>query len=86
VFREAGIQVCIITISRPSQENLCSTLFAAVYKRPEGGLFAFCFLSLTFTLEGFLGYGFWLLLWAFWCGKFLEGKRITKGKLLKGNV
>jgi hypothetical protein len=33
-----------------------------------------------------------LLLWAFWCGKLLEGKRITegkriaKGKLLKGKV
>jgi hypothetical protein len=38
----------------------------------------------------FLGFGFWLLLWAFWYGKLLEGKRITegkriaKGKLLKG--
>jgi hypothetical protein len=33
-------------------------------------------LSLTFTL-GFCFLGLWLL--AFWCGKFLEGKRITKG-------
>jgi hypothetical protein len=58
----------------------------AVYKRTTeggqgfffggGGLFAF--LPLTFTL------GFSLLLWTFWCGKLLEGKRIAKGKLLKG--
>jgi hypothetical protein len=26
----------------------------------------------------------WLLFWAFWCGEILEGKRIAKGKLLKG--
>jgi hypothetical protein len=25
-----------------------------------------------------------LLLWAFWCGKLLEGKRIIEGKTLKG--
>jgi hypothetical protein len=59
--------------------SLCSTPFAAVYKR---------------TLKedrGFLGrFGFWLwlwaLLWAFWCGKLLDGKRITEGKeFLKGN-
>jgi hypothetical protein len=24
------------------------------------------------------------LLWAFWCGKLLEGKRITEEKILKG--
>jgi hypothetical protein len=42
--------------------------------------------------EGFrlLLFAFDFLLWAFWCGKLLEGKRITegkriaKGKLLKG--
>jgi hypothetical protein len=40
--------------------------------------------------EVFLGFGFWLLLWGFWCEKLLEGIRITegkkiaKGKLLKG--
>jgi hypothetical protein len=45
------------------------------------------FLPLAFTW-GF--FGLWLLLWAFWCGKLLEekriteGKRIAKGKLLKG--
>jgi hypothetical protein len=41
---------------------------------------------------GFFAFGFCLgfSLWAFWCGKLLEGKRITegkriaKGKLLKG--
>jgi hypothetical protein len=33
---------------------------------------------------GFFHFGLWL--WAFWCGKLLEGKRITEGKeLLKGN-
>jgi hypothetical protein len=57
--------------------------------------------GLAFGLEGFLGFGFGgfglgfgliHLLWAFWCGKLLEGKRITegkriaKGKLLKGKV
>jgi hypothetical protein len=70
-------------------ESLCSTLFAAVYKRPaEGGLKAFCLLPLAFTL----GFGLGLLLWAFWCGKLLEGKRIiegkriAKGKLLKGKI
>jgi hypothetical protein len=31
----------------------------------------FCFLPLAFYLG--------LLLWAFWCGKLLEGKRITEG-------
>jgi hypothetical protein len=48
-------------------QSLCSTLFAAVYKRTvEGGP------------EDFWGFG--LLLLAFWCGKLLEGKRITEGK------
>jgi hypothetical protein len=43
-------------------------------------------LPLAFTL----GFGLGFLLWAFWYGKILEGKRITeekriaKGKLLKG--
>jgi hypothetical protein len=48
-----------------------STLFAAV-KTPEAGRGAFAF-------------GFWLLpfralLWAFWCGKLLKGKRVIEGK------
>jgi hypothetical protein len=37
--------------------------------------------------EGFLAFGFLpfgALLWAFWCGKLLEGKRIIEGKMLKG--
>jgi hypothetical protein len=49
-------------------------------------------LLLAFTL-GFGGFfGLWLLLWAFCCGKLLEGekvtegKRIAKGQLLKGKV
>jgi hypothetical protein len=68
-------------------ESFCSTLFATVYKRPpEGGLGAFCFLPLAFGLEDFWGLGFLgsfaliLLLWDFWCGKLLEGRRITEGK------
>jgi hypothetical protein len=40
----------------------------------EGGQEAFAFCLWLF--------GLWLLLllWAFWCGKLLEGKRITEGK------
>jgi hypothetical protein len=62
----------------------------------EGGLgaFAFCLLGLYFGLSDFL-LGFWLfalggflplnigkrlLLWVFWYGKLLEGKRIIEGK------
>jgi hypothetical protein len=62
------------------------------YKRPlkeEEGLYCFCLLGLYFGLLGFL-LGFFtlnigknLLLWAFWCGKLLEGKRIIEGKMLK---
>jgi hypothetical protein len=52
----------------------CSSLFAAVYKIPlkeEEGL-----------LLGFL-----VLLWAFWCGMLLEGKRIVEGKrVTQGNL
>jgi hypothetical protein len=81
----------------PLPKSLCSTLVAAVYKRPaEGGLEAFCFLPWGFGGLGFwdfgLGFGLIFLLWAFWCGKLLkgnritEGKRIAKGKLLKGKV
>jgi hypothetical protein len=71
-------------------ESLCSTLFAAVYKRPleEGmGFFAFCLWLLLWDLEGFFGFGL-----GFCCGKLLEGKRISegkriaKGKLLKEKV
>jgi hypothetical protein len=65
----------------PLPESLCSTLFAAVSKRllKEGwGLFAFCLWLLLWALEEFGG--LILLLWAFCCGKLLEGKRITEGK------
>jgi hypothetical protein len=68
---------CCNDTSLPS--SLCSTLFAAIYKVPaEGrlGAFAFCLCLLLWALDGFL-------LWAFWCGKLLKGKRIPKGKLLK---
>jgi uncharacterized RDD family membrane protein YckC len=53
-------------------------------------LFAFGLFALEGVLGFGLGFGFVLLLWVFWCGKLLEGKRITegkrmtKGKLLKG--
>jgi hypothetical protein len=46
----------------------------------------------AFWVWVFWGFGLILLRWAFWCGKLLEGKRITewkriaKGKLLKGKV
>jgi hypothetical protein len=38
-----------------------------------------------FALGGFLplNIGKKLLLWAFWCGKLLEGRRIVEGKMLK---
>jgi hypothetical protein len=72
----------------PLLKSFCSTLFAVVYKRlTEGGLFA---LPCTFWAWVFFNFGLILLLWAFCCGKLLEGKRITegkridKGKLLKG--
>jgi hypothetical protein len=90
-FREAGTQVSPVTMPCPS----CSTLFAAVYKRPtEGGLgaCAFAFLRLYFGLLDFRLFALGvflplnirkkLLLWAFWCGKLLERKR--REKLLKG--
>jgi hypothetical protein len=39
-----------------------------------------------FASGGFLplNIGKKLLLWAFWCGKLLEGKRIAEGKMVKG--
>jgi hypothetical protein len=37
-------------------------------------------LLLVFGLKGFGDFGLILLLWAFWCGKLLEGKRIAEGK------
>jgi hypothetical protein len=68
-------------------QSLCSTLFASVYKRPTegglGGFFAFAF-DVYFGLWRVLG--LWLLLWAFWCGKLLEGKRITEGKRIAGKL
>jgi hypothetical protein len=74
-FRESGTQISPVAMSQPLCENCCSTLFATGYKRPsEGGrkAFAFCL---------------WLLLWAFGCGKLLEGKRITEGKrIAKGKL
>jgi hypothetical protein len=72
VFREAGMQVSPVTMSHPS-------LWlhpACCCKRPlkeEEGHFAFCILLFPFGA----------LLWAFWCKKLLEGKRIVEGKMLK---
>jgi hypothetical protein len=48
-------------------------------------LLAFGFGGL-FGLGFFLGFGLILLLWAFWCGKLLEGKRITEGKKIAGKL
>jgi hypothetical protein len=42
------------------------------------GLFAFCLWLLFWALACVFHFG--LLLWASWCGKLLEGKRITEGK------
>jgi hypothetical protein len=32
------------------------------------------------------GFHFGLWLWTFWCGKLLEGKRITEGKRIAGKL
>jgi hypothetical protein len=61
------------------------------YKRPLkeeegflllGGFTLGFLLGFFFALEGFLplNIGKKLLLWAFWYGKFLEGKRFIEGK------
>jgi hypothetical protein len=68
----------------PLPENLCSTLFTTVYKRlAEGGCQAFVGEAFCSLLKAF-AFGF-LTEKPFWCGRFLEGKRIAEGKrLLKG--
>jgi uncharacterized RDD family membrane protein YckC len=73
VFREAGnagFSCYNVTESRATAQP-CLPLFI---KEPlkEG---------LRFLAFGFY-FGLWLgfLLWAFWCGKLLEGKGITEGK------
>jgi hypothetical protein len=78
---------------RTPPKSLCSTLFAAIYKRPEGGLeTSLALVWRAFWAWVFEGFGLILSLWAFWCGKLLEGERITegeripKGKLLKGKI
>jgi hypothetical protein len=50
------------------------------------GFWTFCLAFGFFALGGFLSLniGKKLLLWAFWCGKLLEGKKIVEGKMLKG--
>jgi hypothetical protein len=60
----------------------CLLLFIKDPLKEEGGL------GLGLWLFGALafGFGFCFLFFVFWCGKLLEGKRITEGKeLLKGN-
>jgi hypothetical protein len=78
-FREAGAQISPVTVSR-LPENCCSTLFITGYKRlTEGGHQALVLGAFAIALR--------LLLMgkAFWCGRFLEGKRIVEGeRLLKG--
>jgi hypothetical protein len=44
----------------------------------------FYFFPLAFALGSF--WRLWLLHWAFWYGKFLEGKRITEGKRIAGKL
>jgi hypothetical protein len=57
-----------------------------LYKRPAEagwGAFSFAFgfwFGGLFGLGFFWGFGLILLLWAFWCEKLLEGKRISEGK------
>jgi hypothetical protein len=68
----------------PLPEILCSTLFAAIYKRPtEGGgreTLAFCLWLVLWALEGFLDFGFCFGL--FGVGSFWKGKELLKGKEL----
>jgi hypothetical protein len=54
------------------QELLLHPVYWLFIKDPEGGRGAFAF-----------GFGLGFSLWAFWCGKLLEGKQIGKEKLLK---
>jgi hypothetical protein len=94
-FREAGLQISPFTMSHPSLRASappCLLLFLKALLKEGWGLLAFCLWLLVWRAFGGFGLGFGLihLLWAFWCGKLLEGKRITegkriaKGKLLKG--
>jgi hypothetical protein len=85
-FIEAGIQVSPVIMSCPSiplPKSLCSTLFAAVYKRPsEGGLEGFLLFCLwLFGLESFSDLSF-LGLWldSFALG-FLVWESFKKGKV-----
>jgi hypothetical protein len=56
-------------------KSLCSTLFAAGYRRPaEGGLEAFCF-----YFGGFLSFGFGYCFGLFGVGRFWKGKELLKG-------
>jgi hypothetical protein len=84
VFREAGMQVSPVAMPHPSPwlHPVCC------YKRPlkeEEGMLLFGALLWAFghfALGDFLPLNLEkkLLLWAFWCGKFLEGKIIIEGK------
>jgi hypothetical protein len=74
------MQVSPATMSRPSPRAsaaLCLLLFIKGPLKEGLGL-----LLLPWALASVFPFG--LLLWAFCCGKLLEGKRIAKGKLLKG--
>jgi hypothetical protein len=53
------------------------------YKRPlkeEEELLPFAFWAFAFWGSTLSFWLFGALLWAFWCGKLLEGKRIIEGK------
>jgi uncharacterized membrane protein len=67
-FRKAGMQVFPVAMSclfRRASAPPCLLMFIKGPLKEDWRLFAFCL---------------WLLLWAFWCEKLLEGKRITERK------
>jgi hypothetical protein len=66
-FREAGMQVSPVKRSRPSPRATTPPCLLLFIKGPLKEGWGFC--------SWLLG----ALLWAFWCGKLLEGKRIFEG-------
>jgi hypothetical protein len=81
MFREAGTQVSLVTMSLPSPRTTAPPCLPLAIKdslKEDAGLFALDFLS--FELWAF---GFWFL--AFWMWRLLEVK-ISVGRLLKSAV
>jgi hypothetical protein len=87
-FREAGMQVSPVTMSHPSLRTTappCLPLDIKDSLKEDTRLLLLGFLlQRLFALGAFalrlllLPFGFGLL--AFWCGRFLEGKKIAEGK------